>query len=69
MRQRPVASIVHQGNEAGLRYLHCSLCESEWHLVRAKCSNCEATRDIGYWSLQTRMMPCAANPAAIAAAI
>lgn len=48
----PVASIVHQGNEAGLRYLHCSLCESEWHLVRAKCSNCEATRDIGYWSLQ-----------------
>lgn len=48
----PVASIVHQGNEAGLRYLHCSLCESEWHMVRAKCSNCEATRDIGYWSLQ-----------------
>ncbi|WP_062788082.1 formate dehydrogenase accessory protein FdhE [Aquitalea pelogenes] len=48
----PVASIVRQGNEAGLRYLHCSLCESEWHLVRAKCSNCEATRDIGYWSLQ-----------------
>ncbi|WP_374554899.1 formate dehydrogenase accessory protein FdhE [Aquitalea pelogenes] len=48
----PVASMVRQGNEAGLRYLHCSLCESEWHLVRAKCSNCEATRDIGYWSLQ-----------------
>lgn len=48
----PVASVVRQGNEAGLRYLHCSLCESEWHLVRAKCSNCEATRDIGYWSLQ-----------------
>lgn len=48
----PVASIVRQGNEAGLRYLHCSLCESEWHMVRAKCSNCEATRDIGYWSLQ-----------------
>jgi len=48
----PVASVVHQGKEAGLRYLHCSLCESEWHMVRAKCSNCEATRDIGYWSLQ-----------------
>jgi FdhE protein len=48
----PVASVVHQGNEAGLRYLHCCLCESEWHMVRAKCSNCEATRDIGYWSLE-----------------
>lgn len=48
----PVASVVRLGNESGLRYLHCSLCESEWHLVRAKCSNCEATRDIGYWSLE-----------------
>lgn len=45
----PVASVVHQD---GLRYLHCRLCESEWHVVRALCSNCESSRDIGYWSLE-----------------
>ncbi|NIG87809.1 formate dehydrogenase accessory protein FdhE [Serratia symbiotica] len=37
----PVASIVLIGTINGLRYLHCNLCESEWHLVRVKCSNCE----------------------------
>ncbi|MDR2016374.1 MAG: formate dehydrogenase accessory protein FdhE [Burkholderiales bacterium] len=47
----PVASVVHQD---GLRYLHCRLCESEWHVVRALCSNCEGSRDIGYWSLEKR---------------
>ncbi|MDR2243784.1 MAG: formate dehydrogenase accessory protein FdhE [Burkholderiales bacterium] len=45
----PVASIVHPD---GLRYLHCRLCESEWHVVRALCSNCEGSRDIDYWSLE-----------------
>ncbi|MCL2309388.1 MAG: formate dehydrogenase accessory protein FdhE [Proteobacteria bacterium] len=45
----PVASIVHPD---GLRYLHCRLCESEWHVVRALCSNCESSRDIDYWSLE-----------------
>ncbi|MDF0605290.1 formate dehydrogenase accessory protein FdhE [Neisseriaceae bacterium TC5R-5] len=48
----PVSSVLHIGKEAGLRYLHCSLCESEWHMVRVKCSNCESTRDIAYWSLE-----------------
>lgn len=46
----PVASIVHLGTNTGLRYLHCSLCESEWHLVRVKCSNCEETAHLDYWS-------------------
>ncbi|MDR0250479.1 MAG: formate dehydrogenase accessory protein FdhE [Burkholderiales bacterium] len=45
----PVASVVHQD---GLRYLHCRLCESEWHVVRALCSNCDSGRDIDYWSLE-----------------
>ena len=36
----------------GLRYLHCNLCETEWHVVRVKCSNCEQTRDLNYWSLE-----------------
>ena len=50
----PVASVVHMGMQnGGLRYLHCNLCESEWHVVRAKCSNCEQTRDLHYWSLDS----------------
>lgn len=44
----PVAAVIHMG---GLRYLHCNLCESEWYVVRSKCSNCEQTRDLNYWSL------------------
>ena len=53
----PVASVVHIGNENGLRYLHCSLCESEWHVVRIKCSNCEQTSKLNYWSLDSETAP------------
>ncbi|TQI78111.1 Tat proofreading chaperone FdhE [Serratia fonticola] len=49
----PVSSVVHIGTVNGLRYLHCNLCESEWHVVRVKCSNCEQTRDLNYWSLES----------------
>lgn len=50
----PVTSVVHMGMQnGGLRYLHCNLCESEWHVVRAKCSNCEQTGDLHYWSLDS----------------
>jgi FdhE protein len=49
----PVSSVVRIGGaENGLRYLHCTLCSSEWHVVRAKCSNCDNTRDIGYYHLE-----------------
>lgn len=48
----PVASVVMTGPQAGLRYLHCSLCECRWHMVRVKCSNCEATGALDYWSLE-----------------
>jgi FdhE protein len=53
----PVASVVRIGDAAGLRYLHCSLCESEWHLVRSQCSHCESSHDIGYWVLDTDDAP------------
>ncbi|QKJ85086.1 formate dehydrogenase accessory protein FdhE [Paramixta manurensis] len=54
----PVTSIVHMGAQnGGLRYLHCNLCESEWYVVRAKCSNCEQTRDLHYWSLDSENAP------------
>ncbi|WP_034918086.1 formate dehydrogenase accessory protein FdhE [Erwinia sp. 9145] len=54
----PVTSIVHMGTQhGGLRYLHCNLCESEWYVVRSKCTNCEQTRDLHYWSLDSETAP------------
>lgn len=48
--QAPSASVI----LGGLRYLHCSLCESRWHMVRLKCSNCEQTDKLDYWSLDSK---------------
>lgn len=49
----PVASIVHADRSSeGYRYLHCSLCAAEWHMVRIKCSQCESTKDIAYHSIE-----------------
>jgi FdhE protein len=49
----PVAGIVRIGGaQQGLRYLSCSLCAMEWHMVRIKCSSCESTRGISYYSLE-----------------
>jgi FdhE protein len=53
----PVAGVVHMGSQEGVRYLHCNLCESEWYVVRSKCSNCEQTRDLHYWSLESEVAP------------
>lgn len=49
----PVASLIHTGDRQGLRYLHCALCETEWHMVRAKCSNCGEAGDLDYLSFDT----------------
>lgn len=50
---RPVGSVVRIGaREAGYRYLHCSLCAAEWHMVRIKCAHCETTRDIHYLGIE-----------------
>ncbi|MEG1771076.1 MAG: formate dehydrogenase accessory protein FdhE [Comamonas sp.] len=48
----PTGSLVLGGAQAGLRYLHCSLCESQWHLVRTTCSNCAGTGALDYWCLE-----------------
>lgn len=49
----PVAGIVHNGGtKHGLRYLSCSLCSSQWHMVRIKCGNCEAVGGIDYFTLE-----------------
>ncbi|MDX9767320.1 MAG: formate dehydrogenase accessory protein FdhE [Ectothiorhodospiraceae bacterium] len=48
----PVASLRRIGGvEQGLRYLHCSLCETEWNYVRIKCTSCESTTGIGYYGV------------------
>lgn len=51
----PVASLIHTGDRQGLRYLHCALCDCEWHMVRAKCSNCEDAGHLDYLSFDTAL--------------
>ncbi len=49
----PSVGIVRSGGpEQGLRYLSCSLCASEWHMVRVKCSSCESTEGIDYYTVE-----------------
>lgn len=49
----PVAGIVRAGGaEQGLRYLCCSLCAAQWHMVRVRCSTCGSTSGVGYYSLE-----------------
>lgn len=49
----PVASVVRASPEAGnLRYLHCSLCNTEWNLVRVKCAACDSTAKIAYRQIE-----------------
>jgi FdhE protein len=51
----PVASVVRIGGaQQGLRYLVCSLCTSEWHMVRVKCSACGSTKGISYLGIEAR---------------
>ncbi|WP_144140958.1 formate dehydrogenase accessory protein FdhE [Paraburkholderia sp. BCC1884] len=49
---QPVASMVRLGGAyEGHRFLQCELCATEWHMVRAKCSNCDSTKGIKYQAL------------------
>ena len=49
----PVASVIRIGGQSqGYRYLQCSCCSSEWHMVRVKCSCCEHTAKIAYQSIE-----------------
>ena len=54
----PVASVVRVAPEVNnLRYLHCSLCNTEWHLVRAKCAACDATGKVALRLLEGSDLP------------
>lgn len=49
----PVASIVRADSSSqGLRFLHCALCDTEWHMVRVKCSHCQTTQGLSYQSIE-----------------
>jgi FdhE protein len=50
----PVASVVRSDKRGpqGYRYLHCGLCETEWHMVRITCSNCLTTEGITYNAIE-----------------
>lgn len=49
----PVSSIVRAGtDEDRLRYLGCSLCNAEWHVVRIKCAFCDTTQGISYYAIE-----------------
>lgn len=49
----PVSSIVRVGAQIdGCRYLGCSLCSTEWHLVRVTCSHCQDTEQISFHSIE-----------------
>ena len=49
---RPTASVIEMApNQHSLRYLHCSLCSTQWHMVRVTCTACESTKDVAYYSL------------------
>lgn len=50
---RPTASITRNAGAAtGQRYLHCSLCSLQWHMLRIKCSHCLSEKSLAYQSLQ-----------------
>jgi len=53
----PAGSLVLAGAQAGLRYLQCSLCESQWHVVRTTCTNCAGTGALDYWCLEDEKAP------------
>ncbi|VVE30027.1 formate dehydrogenase accessory protein FdhE [Pandoraea anhela] len=64
----PVASVVRIGGaHEGYRYLCCGLCSTEWHMVRVKCTHCEASEHVAYHVVDPAG-DAAASGAALAAA-
>ncbi|MGD0660675.1 MAG: formate dehydrogenase accessory protein FdhE [Syntrophorhabdales bacterium] len=49
----PVAGVVRtDGEKARLRYLHCGLCNTEWHVVRVTCAACRESGRIAYYHVE-----------------
>lgn len=63
---RPTASITRlDADTSGQRYLHCSLCSSQWHMVRIHCAGCGGNQRIAYETLESKD---GASPSATGAA-
>ena len=61
----PVASVVRLSPTVNnLRYLHCSLCNTEWNLARAVCTHCNGDKGLAYQQLEGEK---ARNPEAMRA--
>lgn len=49
----PVASVVRLGAAINnLRYLHCSLCNSEWNVPRATCTTCDTDKEVALHEIE-----------------
>jgi FdhE protein len=49
----PVSSIVRLSPAVNnLRYLHCSLCNTEWNVTRATCTACDTDKSVAYQQLE-----------------
>ena len=49
----PVASVIQIGARLGkLRYLSCTLCNTRWYAVRARCTACDSDGKIHYHQLE-----------------
>jgi FdhE protein len=65
---RPTASITRSsGDSLGQRYLHCSLCSLQWHLLRIQCAHCGSGKKISYQALDP-LDPLDADDAGVRAA-
>ncbi len=54
----PTASMVRaEGGMAGLRYLSCSLCGTQWNMVRIQCTCCLGEKQVSYLSLSLADAP------------
>ena len=50
---QPVSSTVMLGGpKEQIRYATCSLCSSQWHIVRVVCTHCEDTKQMAYHTLE-----------------
>ncbi|QCE35244.1 formate dehydrogenase accessory protein FdhE [Acetobacteraceae bacterium] len=50
-----VADMVLTGQQEGLRYEQCALCETRWHKVRSICPECLGSEHLDYWSIEEKM--------------
>ena len=49
----PVISIVRTSAQVNnLRYLHCSLCNTQWNVVRATCTACSSDKTLSYQQIE-----------------